>query len=104
MPISFDINKDQVYSNTSRSGYVKCHAFFMFKKQYAKPKFMSKDYSRKIGKKGYHQGHRISRNTITNGMYINKINNNNGKQIMYLGEIALHVSKRCLNQLRKLLF
>jgi len=43
---------------------------------------------------------RISRNTLVNGKYITKINTNTGKRIVYLGEIALHVSKRRLGALK----
>ena len=47
---------------------------------------------------------RISRNTLINGRYITKINTNNGKKIIYLGEIELKISKRRAFLLKSLLF
>jgi len=47
---------------------------------------------------------RINRNTLVNGKYITKINTHRGKRMVYLGEIALKVSKRRMSLLRKVLF
>ena len=47
---------------------------------------------------------RISRNTLVNGKHITKINTNQGKRIVYLGDIALRVSKRRLACLKEQLF
>jgi len=44
---------------------------------------------------------RISRNTIINSKYITKININNNKGILFLGETALNVSRRRLKLLKE---
>jgi len=48
---------------------------------------------------------RISRNTLINGKYITKIINNSGKRMVYLGDdIVLHISKRRLNEVKRVLY
>jgi len=47
---------------------------------------------------------RISRNTIINGRYITKADTNYDKRVVYLGKIALKISKRHLIELKKCLF
>ena len=44
---------------------------------------------------------RISKNTIINGKYVTKISTSIDKRIVYLGEIALKISKRRLSYLKK---
>ena len=63
---------DQVSSNTSRSGYVKYRAFFMFKETKRKPKFMPIDYSRQIGKKIITKGDKMKFINIENIVYIHR--------------------------------
>jgi DNA-binding LytR/AlgR family response regulator len=47
---------------------------------------------------------RIYKNTIVNGKYITKVNTNQGKRVVYLGEIELNVSRRQLRVLKGQLF
>ena len=47
---------------------------------------------------------RISRNTLINGKYISKVDTNQGKRVVFLGEIELNVTKRKLPELRKALY
>ena len=47
---------------------------------------------------------RINKNTMVNRRYITKISTNQGKGMVYLGEVVLKVSRRRLRVLKEQLF
>jgi DNA-binding LytR/AlgR family response regulator len=50
-----------------------------------------KAFEEELGQLGFI---RICRNTIINSKYLTKITSNQNKRMVYLGDIALHISKK----------